>query len=67
MEENLPARDYEGALRKIITTKYLTSGDHWIRIKNVMEDDNGYYQFMHDYIEIVPMTVIRNEEGEDRL
>ena len=64
---NLTARDYEGALRKIITTKYLTSGDHWIRIKNVMEDDNGYYQFMHDYIEIVPMTVIRNEEGEDRL
>ncbi|MBR4997006.1 MAG: fasciclin domain-containing protein [Bacteroidaceae bacterium] len=64
---NLAARDYEGALRKIITTKYLTKGDHWIRIKNVMEDDNGYYQFMHDYIEIVPMTVIRNEEGEDRL
>lgn len=64
---NLTARDYEGALRKIITTKYLTKGDHWIRIKNVMEDDNGYYQFMHDYIEIVPMTVIRNEEGEDRL
>ena len=64
---NMAARDYEGALRKIITTKYLTKGDHWIRIKNVMEDDNGYYQFMHDYIEIVPMTVIRNEEGEDRL
>jgi hypothetical protein len=64
---NMTARDYEGALRKIITTKYLTKGDHWIRIKNVMEDDNGYYQFMHDYIEIVPMTVIRNEEGEDRL
>ncbi|MBQ2969653.1 MAG: fasciclin domain-containing protein [Bacteroidaceae bacterium] len=64
---NLAARDYEGALRKIITTKYLSKGDHWIRIKNVMEDDNGYYQFMHDYIEIVPMTVIRNEEGEDRL
>lgn len=64
---NQSARDYEGALRKIITTKYLTKGDHWIRIKNVMEDDNGYYQFMHDYIEIVPMTVIRNEDGEDRL
>lgn len=51
----------------IITTEYLTKGDHWIRIKNVMEDDNGYYQFMHDYIEIVPMTVLRNEAGEDRL
>jgi hypothetical protein len=64
---NMTARDYEGALRKIITTKYLAKGDHWIRIKNVMEDDNGYYQFMHDYIEIVPMTVLRNEAGEDRL
>ena len=55
------ARDYDGDLRKVITTKYLSEGEHWIRFKNVNENDDGSAQFMHDYFEIVPMTFLRNE------
>lgn len=55
-------RDYYGALRIVITTKYLTEGEHWLRFKNVNENDDGSAQFMHDYFEIFPMTFIRNEE-----
>ncbi len=55
------ARDYDGDLRKVITTKYLTAGEHWLRFKNVNENDDGTAQFMHDYIEIVPISFIRNE------
>lgn len=55
------ARDYDGDLRKVITTKYLTAGEHWLRFKNVNENDDGNAQFMHDYIEIVPISFIRNE------
>lgn len=59
--ENNIARDDAGVLRKVITTKYLTAGEHWIRFKNVNENDDGSAQFMHDYFEIVPMTFLRNE------
>lgn len=55
------ARNEESALRKVITTKYLSAGEHWIRFKNVNENDDGTSQFMHDYIEIVPMGFIRDE------
>ena len=55
------ARDDNSTFRKVVTTKYLSAGEHWIRFKNVMENDNGNAQFMHDYIEIVPMTFIRDE------
>ena len=55
------ARDYNGDLRKVITTKYLSAGEHWLRFKNVNENDNGEAQFMHDYIEIVPISFLRNE------
>lgn len=55
------ARDYDGDLRKVIATKYLSEGEHWLRFKNVNENDNGSAQFMHDYLEIVPMTFLRNE------
>ena len=54
-------RDSGLALRKIIGTYRLDKGDHWIRFKNVNENDNGSAQFMHDYFEIVPMTFLRNE------
>lgn len=59
--ENNIARDDPGIIRKVITTKYLGEGEHWIRFKNVNENDNGSAQFMHDYFEIVPMTFLRNE------
>ena len=55
------ARNEESALRKVITTKYLSAGEHWLRFKNVNENDDGTSQFMHDYIEIVPMGFIRDE------
>lgn len=55
------ARNEPSALRKVITTKYLSAGEHWIRFKNVNENDDGTSQFMHDYIEIVPMSFIRDE------
>lgn len=55
------ARDDASVLRKVITTKYLSEGEHWIRFKNVNETDDGSAQFMHDYIEIVPMSFIRDE------
>ena len=55
-------RNYDGALRKVITTKYLSEGDHWLRFKNVKEDDDGKAQFMHDYLEIVPVGWMRRED-----
>ena len=33
--ENDIARDLENFVRKVITTKYLSDGEHWIRFKNV--------------------------------
>lgn len=60
---SLCVRDDIQSLRKVITTKYLTSGvDHWIRFKNVMKNDDGTAQMMHDYLEIVPMTFVRSED-----
>ena len=55
-------REEASTIRKVITTKYLSEGEHWIRFKSVFEGDDGKAQFMHDYFEIVPMTFIRNEE-----
>ena len=48
-------------LRSVIVTKYLTPGAHWLRFKNVNEQDDGSAQFMHDYFEIVPMSYLRDE------
>lgn len=56
------ARDDNSVLRKVVTTKYLGKGDHFIRFKNVKEDDNGKAQFMHDYLEIVPVGYLRRED-----
>ena len=59
--ENDIARDLENFVRKVITTKYLSDGEHWIRFKNVNENDDGSAQFMHDYFELVPMNYLRDE------
>ena len=56
------ARNYSGDLRKVVTTKFLGKGDHYIRFKNVMENDDGSAQFMHDYLEIVPVGYLRRED-----
>ncbi len=59
--ETTLARDDNSTLRKVITTKYLSEGEHWIRFKNVNPNDDGTAQFMHDYFELVPVTFLRNE------
>lgn len=56
------ARAYNGDCRRVITTKYLGEGDHWLRFKNVNENDDGLDQFMHDYLEIVPVGWMRRED-----
>lgn len=55
------ARDNDWNLRSVIATKYLATGSHWLRFKNVLEDDDGSAQFMHDYFEIVPVSYLRDE------
>lgn len=55
------ARTQNNVLRKVITTKYLSEGDHWIRFKNAYEFDDGKAQFMYDYFELVPVSFIRDE------
>ena len=56
------ARNYNCDCRRVITTKYLTEGDHWLRFKNVNDQDDGLDQFMHDYLEIVPVGWLRRED-----
>lgn len=55
------ARHEPSVIRLVLTTKYLDGGDHWFRAKNVNDNDDGYDQFMHDYIEFVPVGWLRNE------
>lgn len=54
------ARDNNLCLRAVIATKHLTAGSHWLRFKNVNDEDDGKAQFMHDYFEIVPITYLRD-------
>lgn len=56
------ARDQPSPMRLVLTTKYLDAGDHWFRAKNVNEADDGLDQFMHDYIEFVPVGWMRRED-----
>ena len=62
------ARHNNLCLRAVIATKYLTAGSHWLRFKNVNDEDDGSAQFMHDYFEIVPISYLRDESVpvEDR-
>ena len=55
------ARDHNQIIRTVITTKYLTEGEHWLRFKNVYENSTATTQFMHDYVEFVPVSYIRDE------
>ena len=62
------ARDFYRAYRLVLTTKYFGEGDHWVRIKNVNENDVSTDRFMHDYFELVPVGWMRREDisEEDR-
>ena len=55
------ARDHVQIIRTVITTKYLSEGDHWLRFKNVFENATETTQFMHDYVEFVPVGYLRDE------
>ena len=68
-----PARDNGCCMRKIITTKYLGEGEHWLRFRNLSEDLFNledlfgvcYYDF--DYIELVPLRSVSDPtRPEDR-
>ena len=49
-------RQAPSAARIILGTFQLTDGDHWIRFKNTKEDNTT--EFMHNYLEIVPRSII---------
>ena len=52
------------ALRRIVTTKYLTEDEsHYFRARSVLNNDN--LGFMFDYFELCPKSVYDSEEGED--
>ena len=55
------ARQQDNVIRKVITTKYLGEGEHWLRFKNAHENDDGKAQFMYDYFELVPISFVRDE------
>lgn len=56
------------SLRKIVTTTYLSGNMvHTFRMKNVLNNDDGKSQGMHDWLEIVPKGVITDtSHPEDR-
>lgn len=56
------ARTYTHGVRYVVTTKYLSDGDHWLRIKNVNENDSGSDYYNHDYLELVPVGWLRRED-----
>lgn len=58
------ARSYEGAIRHIITTQYFSGNDNWLRMKKV--DDSESAEGMHDYIEMVPTSIVNSYIPEDR-
>ena len=60
--EYVPARNTKGMLRRILTTKYLDSGEHWLRIKCLSD-----LPFLLDYIELVPLNIVNDPlKPEDR-
>lgn len=55
-------RDIESIMRIVLTTKYIDGGDHWIRSKNVHDQDDGNDHYHIDYLEIVPIGWLRRED-----
>lgn len=58
----VPARSTQSGLRKVLTRIYLGPGDHWLRIKDLVE------HFLEiDYIELVPLNIVNDPtKPEDR-
>ena len=55
------ARNHKQMIRIVVATKYLSAGSHWLRFKNADENSTGITQFQHDYVEIVPVSYVRDE------
>ena len=55
------ARDHNQIIRVVVATKYLSEGEHWLRFKNAYDNNTATTQFMHDYVEIVPVSYVRDE------
>ena len=60
--ENKTARSHKDCLRAVIARKELPSGSHWLRFKDVYYQKAGQGEFMHDYIEIVPIDYLNSLE-----
>ncbi len=58
----LSARDNKDCLRRILTTRYFGSGEHWLRVKCLSD-----LVFILDFIEFVPLNIINDPtKPEDR-
>ena len=67
----IPARNSSSHVRRIITSCYLSEGEHWLRIRKIsdinwvqdmMKNTSGY-----DYIELVPLHIVSDpNKPEDR-
>lgn len=58
-------RDFDNSYRKVLTTKYLKADeDYYLRIRLI--GDEPYYQFLLNYIELVPESVYDGDVPEDR-
>ena len=64
-----PARECSKSVRRIITTRYLHEGEHWLRIRKIT---NNAYEAQknsggYDYIELVPLHIVSDPmKPEDR-
>ena len=58
----ITARNNPAVLRYVLTTKYLDRGDHWYRTKSVDPMSDGRPMIENDYVELVPVGWLRNEE-----
>ena len=58
----ITARDDTTQVRRILTTKYLSGGEHWLRVKCLSDDP-----FTLDYLEFVPLHIVSDpNKPEDR-
>lgn len=61
-QTSITARNGTQCVRRVITTKYLAEGDHWLRFKNVNDKPGAVDYAMLDYLEIVPLGWLRRED-----
>lgn len=55
-------RNTVGSVRKVVATIQLNSDqENWLRMKNMMKNASSVTQGMHDYLEIVPLEYVNDE------